>query len=139
MNTQMPAELKGLHDYKFNAKYLDPDELCDGFDLKLDQFIPWFECRLNAIYDDLHTSKHPCTDPSCQFTNSNGESGHDHDFRGRKLLWWKDFLDELRRVNAVSNMAESFGTAENLFESGVWNNTSYNEFLFFVTCLCEKV
>jgi hypothetical protein len=138
MNTQMPAELKGLHDYKFNAEYVDPDELCDGFDLKLDQFIPWFECRLNAIYDDLHNSNHACTDPSCQFINSNGESGHDHDFRGRKLRWWKDFLDELRRVNAVSNMAEGPGTAENLSKSGVWNNTSYNEVLFFVICSCEK-
>ena len=132
MNTQMQAEFKSLHDYKFDAQFQDPDKLCDGFDLKLDEFIPWFECRLHAIYDDLHKGHHACTDPLCQFSALNVESGHNHDFCGRKLRWWDDFLGELRRVNAVSNIAESPGTPDDLSASRVWNNTSCNEFLFSV-------
>jgi len=131
MNTQMPAELDSLHHFKFNAQFEDPDAYCDGFDLKLHKFIPWFECRLHAIYDDLQKGHHACTDPLCKY-NPNGGSGHVHDFVGRKLRWWDDFLNELRRTNAVSNIAESPGTPENLSASGVWSNTSYKEFIFFV-------
>jgi len=103
--TQIQAEPNSLHEYKYGGTIEDLD-CCDQLDLDVEKFASWFEYQLNAMYERLDKDRHRCNESACVHGAAE-EAGHLYDFTGRKLLWWKPFLQELRRAGAVSKKLRS--------------------------------
>ena len=126
--TQIHAEPNSLHEYKYGGTIEDV-ECCDQLDLDVEKFVSWFEYRLNGMYVHLGEGHHRCNDSACVH-GPGEEEGHLYDFTGRRLLWWKPILMELRRAGAVSKkLRSSIPEVDTNYQ--VWKKSLYTKLRYF--------